>query len=65
MKLFAVEYVGSYALELQIHRAESKEALMATLKKPEELFYAMDSVAITELTLDGPADKIYSTGYIE
>lgn len=64
MKLFIVTMTGSYAVQVEIHRAKSQADLEKTLKPLAE-DWPFNERQIVELSLKGEAGLVYSQGYIE
>jgi len=65
MKLFIVQYLGSYAMEVQVHRAESEEALLPTLDEVSDDHCIWNRRTITEVSSEGAPSRIFAASYIE
>ncbi len=64
-KLFIVHLIGSYAMEVQVHRAASKEELERTLGPMGHEDYLWRHRTITEVSEKGFSGKVFEAHYIE
>lgn len=63
MRLFIVRETGSYALRVEVHRAENQQTLQERLSPLDDSIF--DTREIIEITVEGEPGKLFGTCFIE